>query len=354
MINPPEAKPRNPLSRFKGFGLLAVGVTAAIAGAYAIDRAADANIVAQMPPSMAQVMVMDSVNIIAGAESGFMYGMMGAFEQSSGSLVGHDFNHLKTHFMKNMTDREYVKAGVTSQLDANLSEDDLVVLGLEVATRHEKMLSLLNDAADALPKDRIGDMDPKSVAALYIINEISDNELSSHVKKHGHYYRPAKMESTLWQDLDVDRDVTMRLVELFDDARVEVLSPEPITINLIGASVDPDIPKRDETFSTRVSEWEMAVAELVKERLDPHMSAGSSPFIQVANAINKAPNRIFGDGEGRNLARANIADPFEDDVRPGLVQDLVDVVVGKHPDDPFTTVEIEPKIEAEAETPEHF
>jgi hypothetical protein len=351
MIKAPDSRPRNPLSRFKGFGLVTAGVTAAIAGAYALDRAADAAIVAQMPPSMAQVMVMDTVNIITGAESAFMYGMMGTFEQESENQVGRDFRFLMNHFGKNMTDREYVKAGVTAQLDADLSEDDLVVLGLEVVSRHEDLLKILDDAAESLPKDRIGDMDPKSVAALYIINEISENEISSHFKKHGHYYRPARMESTLWQDLDVDRDVTMRLVELFNDARVEVLSPEPITISLVGASVAPDIPKPDESFETRVSDWESGLADMVRERIAPHLQTGSSPFLEVGNALNKAPNRIFGDGEGRNLARANIADPFENGARMGLVQDLVDVVLGKNPDDPFTTVEIERKVEVQDDSP---
>jgi hypothetical protein len=341
MINPPEAKPRNPLAKFKGFGLLAVGVTAAIAGVYALDRSADANIVAQMPPSMAQVMVQDSMNIIAGAESGFMYGMMGTFEKKSDDPVGRDFRFLSAHFKKSRSDVDYVKAGVASQLEANLSEDDLVVLGLEVVSRHEKMLSLLNDAAASIPKESIGTMNPHSLAALHIINAMSGHSLGSEGSTSG-------AESEIWQALNVAEPISVRLGELIDHADAQIIS-----IAAVEQSSDAPLKvsmSSDEADPAWFSEWKIGLEDMVGQRLTPHLSTGSSPFIQVANAINMAPNRIFGDSEGRNLARANISDPFEEDVRPGLVQDLVDVVVGKHPDDPFTTVEIEPGVA----TPEPF
>lgn len=263
-------------------GAVAIGAAAIYGGAVLAGWHLDARAVSEMRPATAQLMVRDTVSTVIGAESDYMAGMMGAYADGAGT-VSREFRSLQREFGRAEIPNAYQLAGAAAQAETPLDESGLIELARAVLDRHEGLRDLLQTAraelsGTGLSRERQGD-----VAALLIMDQLASGGA-----------------------LAVAPSIAARIGELTGDA----LS-------------DPAVAGRAD-----------AIRALVDAGLTAHLARSPSAAAEAVNLVNGAPGmdrleiqsemgqkhsvRLEPAGTYRNVAHAEVADPFAQGVRVRL------------------------------------
>lgn len=260
-------------------GVLAIGAAAIYGGAVGAGRYLDARAISEMRPSVARLMVQDTVNTVIGAESAYMAGLMGAHAEATGP-VSREFRSLQDRFERAAGAPEYRTAGAERQAESPLTEAQLIELARAVIDRHEGLRDLLETARSRLSGaglDREGERD---LAALLIMDRLVGDG-----------------------SLGVAPAIADRIREL-----------------TAGALADPELAARAGP-----------VRDLVGERLPAHLALSPSAAAEAGNLINGAPGvdrleirstmgqkhavSLGPAGTYRNVAHVEVRDPFAEGAR---------------------------------------
>ena len=263
-------------------GAVAIGAAAIYGGAVLAGWHLDARAVSEMRPATAQLMVRDTVSTVIGAESDYMAGMMGAYADGAGT-VSREFRSLQREFGRAEIPNAYQLAGAAALAETPLDESGLIELARAVLDRHEGLRDLLQTAraelsGTGLSRERQGD-----VAALLIMDQLASGGA-----------------------LAVAPSIAARIGELTGEA----LS-------------DPAVAGRAD-----------AIRALVDAGLTAHLARSPSAAAEAVNLVNGAPGmdrleiqsemgqkhsvRLEPAGTYRNVAHAEVADPFAQGVRVRL------------------------------------
>jgi len=152
-------------------GIIAIGAAAIVGGSVGVGRYLDARAISEMRPAVAQLMVQDTVRTVVDAESAYMSGLMDAYA-SGDAEVSREFRRFQGIFKGGSASPEYREAGARAQMEAPLSETQILELAREVIERHEGLRDLLQNAQGELSGTGLDRSSQRDVAALLIMDQL--------------------------------------------------------------------------------------------------------------------------------------------------------------------------------------